>query len=129
MLTGNVKTVLLKCIGTLRNLHILFRVYGGVQEFITFDVYRNTLRYAIDGGHLDVDLDRRGWESRFFQFYAGDLYEVIPRVAQKFLASEIVTGSCKTSSRYLNLIKGGFDYFNVTMVYNCELGINRDKVT
>lgn len=63
------------------------RVYGGIQEFITFDVYRNSLRYAIDNGHLDVELDRHSWESRFFQFYAGDLYEVIPRVAHKFLAS------------------------------------------
>jgi len=67
-------------------------VFGGVQEFITFDVYRNTLKYAIDNGQLDTLLDRKNWESRFFQFYAGDLYEVIPKVSQRFLASEPVTG-------------------------------------
>lgn len=68
-------------------INILFRVYGGIQEFITFDVYKNTLKYAIENGQLDADLNRKNWESRFFQFYAGDLYEVIPRVADKFLAS------------------------------------------
>lgn len=57
------------------------QVYGGIQEFITYDVYKNVLKYAIDNGQLDVDLNRRDWESRFFQFYAGDLYEVIPKVA------------------------------------------------
>lgn len=65
----------------------LFRVYGGVQEFITFDVYRNTLKYAIDNGQLDALLDRKNWESRLFQFFAGDLYEVIPKVSQRFLAN------------------------------------------
>lgn len=63
------------------------KVYGGIQEFITFDVYRNSLKYAIDNGYLDVELDRRNWESKMFQFYAGDLYEVIPKVARNFLAS------------------------------------------
>lgn len=97
----------------------LFRVYGGVQEFITFDVYKNTLKYAIDNGQLDSVLDRRGWESRFFQFFAGDLYEVIPKVSLRFLANEPVTGECKTSSRNLEMKKGGYDYFNVSLVYNC----------
>jgi hypothetical protein len=106
-----------------------FRVYGGVQEFITFDVYKNTLRYAIDNGHLDVDLDRHNWESKYFQFFAGDFYEVIPRVAQRFLASDPVTGSCKTSTRNMNIGKGGYDILQVNLTYNCELGINRDKVT
>lgn len=53
---------------------IFLRVFGGVQEFITYDMYKNTLKYAIDNGHLDVELNRNDWESRFFQFYAGDLY-------------------------------------------------------
>lgn len=94
-------------------------VYGGIQEFITFDVYKNTLKYAIDNGQLDSVLDRRGWESRFFQFFAGDLYEVIPKVSLRFLANEPVTGECKTSSRNLEMKKGGYDYFNVSLVYNC----------
>lgn len=62
-------------------IFILYRVYGGIQEFVTFDVYKNSLKYAIDNGQLDTDLNRKNWESRFFQFYAGDLYEIIPRVA------------------------------------------------
>ena len=87
MLTGNVKILHLIYIGTHSKNYVYFRVYGGVQEFITFDVYRNTLRYAIDRGQIDATLDRKNWESRFFQFYAGDLYEVIPKVSQRFLAS------------------------------------------
>ena len=55
-------------------------------------MYKNTLRYGIQHKFLDTTLTKHLWESRMFQFYAGDLYEVIPKTAQKFLASEEVGG-------------------------------------
>lgn len=66
----------------------LFRIYGGIQEFLSFSLISNTVRYSYQKGYLDSHLTRRSWESRFFQFYAGDLYEVIPALAQKFYASQ-----------------------------------------
>ena len=58
------------------------------------EIYKNTLRYGIEHHFLDTTLNKQHWESRMFQFYAGDLYEVIPKVAQKFLATEEVDGKC-----------------------------------
>ena len=47
---------------------------------MTFDVFKNTLRYAIQNHALNTDLNKKNWESRFFQYFAGDLYEVIPKL-------------------------------------------------
>lgn len=84
-------------------LHMNPKTYGGLQEFVTYDVYRNTLNYAIDQKFLNIDLNRANWESRFFQFYAGDLYEVIPKIATKYTATEKVTGACQTSTKTANV--------------------------
>lgn len=65
----------------------LFRIYGGLQEFISFSVFENTIRYAFERGILNTKLNRNNWQSRFFQFYAGDLYEVIPEIGNRFLAT------------------------------------------
>lgn len=83
--------------------HLLFRTHGGLQEFVTYDVYRNTLNYAIDQKFMNIDLNRANWQSRFFQFYAGDLYEVIPKIATKYRATAAVTGSCQTSTKTANV--------------------------
>ena len=70
----------------------------GSQEFITFDVFKNSVRYAIQKGALNTDLNRKNWESRFFQFFAGDLYEIFPKLTELYFASEPVMGSCKAST-------------------------------
>ena len=36
-----------------------------------------------------------------FQFYAGDLYEVIPYIAQLYPARDEITGSCKALTENL----------------------------
>jgi hypothetical protein len=41
----------------------------------------------------------------------------------------VVTGSCKTSTRNLVFKKGGYDFLNVTLVYDCEIGVTRTKVS
>ena len=41
--------------------HLLFRTFGGLQEFVTYDVYRNTLNYAIDQKFMNIDLNRANW--------------------------------------------------------------------
>lgn len=47
---------------------------------MTFDLFKNTIRYAIQKNAIDTELNRKNWESRFFQYFAGDLYEVIPKL-------------------------------------------------
>ena len=34
------------------------------------------LRFGIEANYLDTDLSREYWESKMFQFYVGDLYEL-----------------------------------------------------
>ena len=48
--------------------------YGGIQEFVSLSIFKNTLRYGIEAGALDTTLNKKQWSSRMFQFYAGDLY-------------------------------------------------------
>lgn len=61
-------------------------------------MYTNTIRYAIDQNALDTALTRRNWESRFFQFFAGDLYEVIPKLTEEFHATDVVSGECNATT-------------------------------
>lgn len=75
----------------------LLRVYGGIQEFISYDFYENVLKHAISKNYLDSDLNPDLWTSKMFQFYAGDLYEAIPEVQTKWYAAEPVTGNCKAN--------------------------------
>jgi hypothetical protein len=63
-----------------------------------------------------------------FQFFAGDLYEVLDKVQDRYFASEPVTGNCKATYTGLKLWKSGFDTFNVSIHFDCELNIKRNKI-
>ena len=63
------------------------------------------------------------WESRVFQFFAGDLYEVIPSLASKFEASKPVKGTCNASTLNLKLIESENDTLLLSIHYNCNLFI------
>ena len=41
-----------------------------------------------------------------FQFYAGDLFEVIPKIAEFTLANEKMNGKCKTRPDEISLERG-----------------------
>lgn len=64
-----------------------------------------------------------------FQFYAGDLYEVLGSVQDTYFANAKVTGNCKATYAGLKVWKSGFDTFNVTIHFDCDLNIERDRVT
>ena len=104
------------------------RVYGSTQQFVSYDFYENVIKYAISKNLLDTDLSREGWESRMFQFYAGDLYEVLDKVQSRFFADKEVTGNCRATFTGLKVWKAGFDTFNVSIHFDCELNIERTKV-
>ena len=96
---------------------------------LSFILYKNVIRYAIEHKFLDTELTKTNWESRMFQFYAGDLYEAIPKVAQKFLATEEVSGSCKAEPSNITVGKGTHEAINVTINYDCDLRISGIKIT
>jgi hypothetical protein len=77
---------------------------------------------------MDSPLTKDLWESRMFQFYAGDLYEIFPKVAQTYIATTEVTGMCKASADKLMVYKSGTHTFNVSLHSDCEVNINRTKI-
>lgn len=85
------------------------------------------IRYAIGKGYLDTELKREWWQSRTFQFFAGDLYEIFPLMATKYYASQEILGNCKASYTGLKVWKASYDSFNVSMHFDCELNILREK--
>ena len=68
---------------------------------------------------FDTNLNRKNWESRFFQFYAGDLYEAIPKVAQVFRANEEMEGRCTAVPDTFKIKKSTDKTINVTLEYEC----------
>jgi len=85
------------------------------------------IRFGISKGYLDTDLKREWWQSKMFQFYAGDLYEIFPLLASKFYANTEVNGNCKPTYTGLKVSKSGYDTFNVSIHFDCELNIQREK--
>ena len=63
-----------------------------------------------------------------FQFYAGDLYEIFPKVAQLYIASTEVIGDCKANWTNIKIYKAGNDTFNVSISEQCQININRTKI-
>jgi hypothetical protein len=63
-----------------------------------------------------------------FQFYAGDLYEVLGKVQERYFAETPVTGICRATFTGLKVYKSGFDTFNVSIHFDCELNIQRTKI-
>lgn len=108
---------------------LLFRVYGSTTQYISYDFYEQVIRYAVTKDYLDSDLARENWSSRMFQFYAGDLYEVLQNVQTRFFASDPVTGNCKATFAGLRVWKASYDTFNASIHFDCELNIQRTKVT
>lgn len=68
---------------------------------------------------MDTPLTRQLWENRMFQFRAGDLYELFPQVAEKYIAIADVTGQCKASLEKLMVYKSADHSFNVTLHSDC----------
>lgn len=72
--------------------HENFTQYGGIQTTISMDLMRHTALKAVKKGWLDASFTRE-WETNAFQFYIGDLYEVIPETT-KIPPRTLITGGC-----------------------------------
>ena len=68
--------------------------YGGSQEYISNSLLKSTLKYALKRGEIDVSLTQEFWQSRAFQFYMGDLHEVMPKSTLNISTLEKIEGKC-----------------------------------
>ena len=87
------------------------------------------VRYAIEHRILHTDLERKAWESRMFQFRAGDLYELFPKLREKYMASQESNGNCRPLTDGLSIHKSDKNAFNVSILFTCELNVYKEKVT
>lgn len=104
----------------------LYRLFGGIQQYMSFDFYQNVIRWAITHQLFDIDLKEETWGNRMFQFFAGDLYEVFSEVQNKYYASEVVKGKCTAGTSGLSVFKNTPSSFNVTIKFDCVLQIRND---
>lgn len=63
-----------------------------------------------------------------FQFFAGDLYEILPGLQGKYEASKPIDGNCKATYSGLKIWKAGDDTFNVSIHFDCQLSVAREKI-
>lgn len=78
---------------------------------------------------MDTSLDSTTWESRHFQFYAGDLYDAIPGLQKKYYPDQKLNGECKALLNGFSLARGGTDFLNVTVNFECYLnGHGADRI-
>lgn len=68
-------------------------IYGGIQEFTSNSFLKSTLKYAIGEGFLDVVMTEENWQSPAFQFFVGDLHEIIPST-KNISTEEPIVGRC-----------------------------------
>ena len=64
-----------------------------------------------------------------FQFYAGDLYEVYPRLKELYFAADPVEGNCEATHNGLQVWKDHINSFNVSIHYECSLQIHSQKIS
>lgn len=91
-------------------------------------LFEEVVGYMQKKGWLDITLDS-SWECNAFQFYAGDLYELIPNLYLKVNPRELLTGECKASSNDLSLEQSRqflANSFLLKATYNCVIR-SRDK--
>jgi hypothetical protein len=95
-------------------------------------VYESVIKYLLANGWLDTSLNEQ-WESDAFQFYAGDLFDLINNLHLTFSPRAILDGGCTAQKDGLNLMASReFDAnaYNLGIKYSCSLkGTNKEGST
>jgi hypothetical protein len=101
----------------------LFRQYGGSQNFHLNCIYQSVVEYLHSNGWLDTVLND-GWESDSFQFYAGDLFDLINNLYLTFSPRAMLDGTCAAQKEGLTFRSSReFDAnaFTLSVNYACAL--------
>ncbi len=101
--------------------HLSWEYYGGSQNIHLTCLYQEVVEYMQSKGWLNVKLNTE-WDCNAFQFYAGDLYEMINNLYINVNARELLTGDCIASPNNLVIKHGRETARNVLQLdvtYNC----------
>jgi hypothetical protein len=92
-------------------------------------LYESVVSYIHSNGWLDTVLDS-SWESDSFQFYAGDLFDLINNLYLTFSPRAILDGKCiaqKQGLRFTSSREFEDNSYTLDVTYNCSLkGTNKD---
>lgn len=101
--------------------HKNYTMYGGIQSFIGLDFVRQMGRYALEKGWLDTHLEGGSWETIAFQFYAGDLYDVIYET-QKLEPRTRVSGACSAQDdQFFDIRRFNYESLQLFVNYTCNI--------
>lgn len=108
-----------------------FRTYGGSQNFQANCIYEGVVNYLHANGWLDANLNDN-WESSSFQFYSGDLFDLINNLYLTFPPRAMLDGTCvaqKNGLRFFASREFESNSFTLDVIYNCSLkGTNKEGV-
>lgn len=89
---------------------------------------KSTLRYALEGGFLDVTLDENNWQSRAFQFYMGDLHDVMSST-KNISSFRLINGSCTAQNdKTFNFTMKSASAYELVINFTCQLLDNKTKI-
>lgn len=110
----------------------LCSLYGGSQTYHLICMYEDVVFYMQENGWLDTTLNYN-WETDAFQFYAGDLFDLINNLHLTFHPIAILDGECIAQKDSISLkSKREFDTnaLGLTVNYKCSLkGTNKEGTT
>lgn len=86
--------------------------YGGSQNIHLTCLYQEVVEFMQKKGWLDTKLDTT-WDCNAFQFYAGDLYDLINNLYTDVGPRELLDGECKASPDKLKIKHGRDSHNNV----------------
>lgn len=103
--------------------HEDFSIFGGIQTAISMDLVRQIALANLRNGWFNTVLTKE-WETNAFQFFAGDLYEIIPET-QKLAPRTALTGACNaTEDGFFSLKRYKDEIFQLSLDFNCYIQTN-----
>lgn len=87
----------------------------------TYDLYQHIFDYSFKNKWLNAELNT-DWNTNAFQFYAGDLFEIIPQVSSTIAPRTKLAGSCTgINDTNLKFGKNTTSKFQAVINYNCQI--------
>jgi hypothetical protein len=102
--------------------------FGGLQEFISNSLIKSTLKYVIKNGSLNVVLSQEFWQSRAFQFFMGDVHEVMPSSTRNMSTMVELQGRCDAlDDPAFSFSAKSASAYDVKVNFQCQLNFNNNK--
>lgn len=103
--------------------HENYTIYGGIQTALSFDLIRQVVLTNIRKGWFNTHLNSE-WETPAFQFFAGDVYYIIP-MTQTLPARTGLTGACNaTEDNFTTVTRFNDSTLSVNLDFKCRLNTN-----